>query len=59
MLLGDGYSTEGWSDWWGELGEWGGVSLGAFELEAELLLIKLFAVTVTVFDFVILIDDVE
>ena len=58
-LLWDGNSTEGSSDWWFELGGWGGVSLGAFVMAAELLLIKFIAVAVMVFDFVILIDGVK
>ena len=50
---------EGWSDWWFELFDWGGVLLGAFVMAAELLLFKFLAVAVPVFDFVILIDDVK
>ena len=59
LLLGDGDSMEGWCDWWGQPGGWGGVSLGAFVMLAELLLIKFLAVAVTVFDFVILIDGMK
>ena len=58
-MLGDGDSIEGWSDWWGELGGWGEVSLGAFEMAAVLMLIKFLAAIVTVFDFVILIHGVK
>ena len=38
---------------------WGGVSLGAFEVAAELPLIECFAVANMVFDFVILIDGIK
>ena len=58
-MLGDGDYMEGWCDWWGLPGVWGGVSLGAFEMAAKLRFIKLFAVIVTVFDFVTLIDGVK
>ena len=59
VLFGDGDSMEGWCDWRGQPGGWGSVLLGAFEMASELLCIKLFAVTVMVFDFVILIDSVK
>ena len=59
MLLGDGDSMEGWGFWWGQPGGKCRVSLGAFEMAAELPLIKFFTVTVTVFDFVILVDGVK
>ena len=58
-LLWDGNSTEGWSDWWLEFFGWDGVSLCAFVMVTELLLIKFLAVTVRLFDFVILIDGVK
>ena len=48
-----------WSDRWFELFGWGGVSLRAFVVAAELLLIKFLAVAITVFDFVILLEGVK
>ena len=59
VLLGDGDSMEGWCDWGGQPGVWGGVSLAVFEMAAELPVIKFLAVAVTLFDFVMLIDCVK
>ena len=50
---------EGWGDRWGQPGGKGGVLLGAFDMAAELPVIKFFAITVMVFDFVMLIDGVK
>ena len=59
LLLGDGDSMEGWGDWRGQPGGEGGVSLGGFEMAAELPLIKFFAVSFTLLYFVILVDGVK
>ena len=50
---------EGWGVWRGQLAGKCRVSLSAFEMATEMPLIKFFAVTVTVFDFVILVDGVK
>ena len=57
-LLWDRDSMEGWRGRWFEPIGWCGVSLRSFAMATELLLIKLLAIAVTVFDLVILIDGV-
>ena len=54
-LFQDGDAIEGWCHWWDKHFWFGIISLRVFVMAVELLVIELFAITMAVFDFILLV----